>query len=100
MIEERPGGPGPGKVTPAAWHVAVSAGHLDVLSLLLGHGADVDGRDRLASGRLHFIERRRMEKSKLGNVYYYSIVVQISTLEIVVRTVGPQCVPCGVPRTF
>jgi hypothetical protein len=42
---------GGGKVTPL--HVAVSAGHLDILSLLVDHGADVDGRDRLGQTPLH-----------------------------------------------
>jgi hypothetical protein len=71
---------GRGKVTPL--HVAVSAGHLDILSLLLDRGADADGRDRLWQTPLH-----RMEKSKLGNVYL--IVVRISRLEITIA--GPHC---------
>ena len=39
------------KMTPL--HVAVSAGHLNILSLLLAHGAHVDGRDRLGKTPLH-----------------------------------------------
>ena len=42
---------GGGKVTPL--QVAVSAGHLDILSLLLDHGAHVDGRDRHGKTPLH-----------------------------------------------
>jgi len=42
---------GGGKVTPL--HVAVSAGHLNILSLLLDHGAHVDGQDRLGQTPLH-----------------------------------------------
>jgi len=42
---------GGGKVTPL--HVAVSAGHRDISSLLLDHGAQVDGRDRLGQTPLH-----------------------------------------------
>ena len=39
------------KMTPL--HVAVSAGHLNILSLLLAHGAHVDGQDRLGKTPLH-----------------------------------------------
>jgi hypothetical protein len=54
LIAKRPGDVndrGRVKVTPL--HVAVSAGHLDILSLLLDHGAHVDGQDRLGQTPLH-----------------------------------------------
>ena len=54
LIAKRPtdvNGRGGRKVTPL--HVAVSAGHLDILSLLLDHGAQVDGQDRLGQTLLH-----------------------------------------------
>jgi hypothetical protein len=43
-------------VTPM--HVAASAGHADILSLLLEHGADVDGRGIIGATPLHRASRR------------------------------------------
>ena len=42
---------GGSEVTPM--HVAASAGHADILSLLLEHGADVDGRGKFGETPLH-----------------------------------------------
>ena len=71
---------GGGEVTPL--HVAVSVGHLNILSLLLEYGADVDAQDGLGQ-----IPLRLMESSKPVNVY--SIAVRLSMLKITI--IGPLC---------
>jgi ankyrin repeat protein len=56
-------------------HIAARAGHASILTLLLEHGTDVDGRH---AGQTPLHRASCKENSKLGSVY--SIMVKLSML--------------------